>query len=81
MATRRTFLAPGQRYAAPHDPSWRTDRQLTVLHLDRAPSGAVAVAVRGPSGELLTIPAAEIEAAVAAGQLVPVAGTGRAASC
>jgi hypothetical protein len=76
-----TYLAPGQRYAPSDSPAWRADRQLTVLAVGRDPRGTMRVAYRCPDGHQVVEPAAQFEAAVASGQLVPVVGAGFLASC
>jgi hypothetical protein len=81
MAISSTFLAPGQRYVDPACPEWRTDRQVTIVCVRPDPAGVLRVAYRGPRGHELVEPATQIEAAVAAGQLRPVAGSGRVAKC
>jgi hypothetical protein len=81
MAATATFLAPGQRWARPDLPAWRADLQITILHVARAPRCAPRVTYRCPNGDEVTGPAASFEAAVAAGDIVPVAGSGRIARC
>ena len=76
-----TYLAPGQRYVPTGSAAWRADRQLTVLRVGRDGAGLLRVAYRCPNGHQVVEPAAQFEAAVAAGQLVPVVGAGRLASC
>ena len=81
MATLRTFLAPGQRYAQPDAPAGWPDRQVVVSRLDRDPYGIPRVTFRCPDGREVTAYAAQIEAAVAAGDLAPVVGAGLVARC
>jgi hypothetical protein len=76
MAARVTFLAPGQRYADPVGPDWLPDHQFTVVHVGGDGLGSPRVTCRLADGDLLVLPAALIEAAVAAGQFVPVVGAG-----
>ena len=71
-----TYLAPGQRYVTSGSPGWRSDRQVTVLAIARDRQGQVRVAYRGPNGNQVVEPAAQFEAAIATGQLVPVVGSG-----
>ena len=77
----RTFLTPGQRYAAPGSAPWRADGQITIVALDWDERGVCRVRYRCPSGPTLTLRAAELEAAIAGGQLVPVVGAGALACC
>ncbi len=79
-AARATFLAPGQRYAETGVAAWRVDKQWTVVHVGVA-GGAARVTYRCPNGHQIAMPAQQFEAAVAVGQLVPVAGTGRMVTC
>jgi hypothetical protein len=79
MAPSSTFLAPGQRYAPPDSPSWRLEPQVIVLKVHRGLDGADRIAYRCRMGEVLVTLASEIEAAVEAGRLVPIAGAGRLA--
>ena len=81
MLTTRTFLTPGQRYAQPHGAPWRLDQQVTGVHVARDADGAPRVVSRFADGEEFVAPAFEVEMAVAAGLLVPVAGAGRIARC
>ena len=76
-----TFLAPGQRYAAPHDPAWRAERQITIVHLGRDAGGATRVTYRRPGGNLLTTDTREFKHAVDGGLLVPLTGPGRVGRC
>ena len=76
MLARPTFLAPGQRYADPVVPDRPLDHQFTVVHVGRDGYGSPRVTCRLADGDLLVLPAALIEAAVAAGQVVPVVGAG-----
>lgn len=77
---RATFLAPGQRYAEAGTAPWRIDKQWTVVHVGLS-GGAARVTSRCPNGHQLVVPAQQLEAAILAGQIVPVAGTGRIARC
>ena len=72
MATRSTFLAPGQRYTQIDAPAWRPDRQLTVARLDRDPFGVDRVTFTSGDGQIHIAPTEQLEAAVVAGTLVPV---------
>ena len=81
MATLPTCLAPGQRYAVPGIEAWRTDHQLTILRVGRDARGLACVTYRCPNGQDVTGPAARFEAAVAAGEVVPVAAALRVACC
>jgi hypothetical protein len=73
MATRSSsFLALGQRYAQLDAPSWRPDRQLTVARLDRDTYGLDRVTFMSGDGREFIAYTEQVEAAVAAGALVPV---------
>lgn len=76
-----TYLAPGQRYTPSGSAGWRSDRQVTVLLVGRDRQGQVRVAYRCHNGHQVVEPAAQFEAAVATGQLVPVIGSGFLARC
>ena len=76
-----TYLAAGQRYVPNGSPAWRSDRQLTVLMVGRDRQGLMRVAYRCPNGHQMVEPAAQFEAAVTNGQLVPVIGAGVLARC
>ena len=80
MTASPTFLAPGQRYAQP-GATWQLDHQFTISRLDRDPLGIPRVTVRRPDGSDLVVYAAQIEAAVADGELLPVVGAGQIARC
>ena len=69
-----TFLSPGQRYSEPDRPAWRTDRQLTIMRVGWDARGLAWVVYRGPDGQEVGGPVAWFEAAVAAGEIVPVGG-------
>ena len=81
MAATRTFLAPGQRYAQPGGAPWHRDRQFTISSLDRDGLGLPRVTVQFPDGRWIVVYAAQVEAAVADGQLLPVAGAGTIPRC
>ena len=81
MVTPRTFLTPGQRYMQFDGTPWRLEQQVTIVRVDRDPDGVPCVVSRCLDGEELVAPAAQLEAAVAAGLLVPVAGAGRIPRC
>ena len=76
-----TFLAPGQRYSQPGAGAWRADRQVTVARLDRDALGLARVTFHTPDGGELTLYAAQVEAAIAEGELAPVVGAGWTARC
>lgn len=78
---RRTFLAPGQRYADITTTPWRIDQQLTILQISQQPDGRTVVTYRCFNGTEETTVAAQFEAAIARGLLVPVVGGGRIARC
>jgi hypothetical protein len=73
MATRISYLALGQRYAQLDAPAWRPDRQLTVARLDRDHFGIDRVTFKSGDGREFIAYTEQVEAAVAAGALVPVA--------
>ena len=81
MTSLHTYLAAGQRYAQPGGAIGRTDRQVVVSHLDRDPYGIPRVTFRCPDGRELVAYAAQVEEAVAAGELSPVVGAGAIARC
>ena len=72
MAIRPTFLAPGQRYAQIDAPVWRSDRQITIARLDRDSFGLDRVTFKSGDGREYIAYTEQVEAAVAAGALVPV---------
>ena len=76
-----TFLAPGQRYARPGHRPWPGDDHLTILRVERDALGFVWVTYRAPDGEDCSGPATRIEAALAAGRIVPVSSDHRIAWC
>ena len=76
-----TFLAPGQRYAQLDSSTWRLDQQITVARLDEDAYGIPRVTFRRSDGRELTAYAAQIEAAIADGQITPVVGIGLIARC
>jgi hypothetical protein len=81
MTLASTFLAPGQRYAPPDTPAWKLGSHVTVLKVYPGPDGAYRIVQRICGGDVCQTFATELEAQVAAGQLVPVAGTGRPGTC
>ena len=76
MTIRRPFVAPGQRYAEPVGPDWRSDHQFTVVDVGRDGHGPTRVACRIAGGDLFVLPVSLFEAAIAAGLFVPVVGAG-----
>ncbi len=81
MAASSTFLAPGQRYTQPGTTTWQPTEQVTVARLDRDAYGIPRVTFIGRNGREFVAYAAQIEAAVAAGQIAPVVGAGHVARC
>ncbi len=81
MTPPHTFLTPGQRYTEPDGTPWRCDQQVTIVGVEWDALGFPRVTFRRPDGENLVAPAVQVEAAVAAGLLVPVAGAGWIARC
>ncbi len=65
------FAAPilGQQFHQPDDPDW-ADQTLTVARLDRDRHGFPLVTFRFPDGREITAYAAQVRAAIMAGQLV-----------
>ena len=76
-----TFLAPGQRYTEAGSAAWRIEQQWTVVHVGRDLSGSTRVTYRCPNGHQIVAPAEQFEAAIHAGQIVPVIGAGRVVRC
>jgi hypothetical protein len=76
-----TYLSPGQRYVPNGSAGWRPDRQLTVLLVSRDSQGLPRVAYRSANGRRIVEPAAEFEAAVTNGQIVPVTDAGSIGLC
>jgi hypothetical protein len=76
-----TYLAAGQRYTPTGSAGWRADRQVTILRVGRDLQGIARVAYRCPNGHQVVEPVSQFEAAVAAGQLVPVVGAGYFGRC
>ncbi len=81
MATPRTYLAPGQRYAQPGETSWRLDQQVTIARLDQDAFGVPRVTFLVPDGREVTAYASQIEAAIADGALAPIVVPGATAFC
>lgn len=81
MHAAHTFLAPGQRYIQPGSVDWRADHQVTISRLDRDAFGVSRVTFRAPDGREFTAYAAQIEAAIADGQLTPIVGAGTIGRC
>jgi hypothetical protein len=76
-----TFLRPGQRYAKPECSPWRADQQVVLAWVARDHDGVERVTYACPGGDWLTGPAAQLEAAIAAGEVVPIAPTGELPCC
>ena len=76
MATRITFLTPGQRYAKPGISAWRTEDHITIIHVGRWGDGVTRVTYRRPDGGEITGEVAGLEAAVLEGKIVPIAADG-----
>jgi hypothetical protein len=81
MASRHTFIAPGQHFARFDPQTWRINHRLTVLQVSPDALGLTWVTYRDEDGEDLVGPAAWFEAALVAGELVPVMATGQIARC
>ncbi len=81
MAALPTFLSPGQRYVKADLQAWRADLQITILQVSRDGDGPTRVTYICPGGRGVCGPAALLEAAIVAGEIVPVVGTGRSLSC
>jgi hypothetical protein len=79
MQPTRTYLAPGQRYAQPN--ARRLAPPVTIIRLVPDPFGAIRVVFAQPGGHEVVISASHVEAAIAGGQLTPIAGPGRIGRC
>jgi hypothetical protein len=79
--TTRTFLAAGQCYADIAANPWRDDQHLTILQLVNRPGDKTDVTYRCFDGTVLTVPAGQLETAIAVGAIVPVVVAGRTATC
>jgi hypothetical protein len=77
----RTFLAAGQCYADIAANPWRVDQRLTILRLVNRPGNRTDVIYRCFDGAVLTVPAGQLETAIATGVIVPVVVAGRTATC
>ena len=80
-AAETTFLAAGQRYIPVGCSPWRLDQQVTIVLVARGACGLPRVTSRAADGRELAADAARVEAAILAGQLIPVTGSGRLAHC
>ncbi len=80
-AANTTFLAAGQRYVPVGCSPWRLDQQVTIVLVARGACGQTRVTSRAADGRELAADAARVEAAILAGQLIPVTGSGRLAHC
>jgi hypothetical protein len=80
MSSVVTFLAPGQRYAPCRDAKVFRDG-FTVVDVDRPWPERARVTCCGPDGRSFAVWAADVEAAIASGEILPVVGTGRVALC
>jgi hypothetical protein len=76
-----TFLRPGQRYAKPECSPWRADQQVVLARVERCPDGVERVTYACPGGAWVTGPATRLEAAIAAGEVVPIAPIGELPRC
>lgn len=74
MQQATTYLAPGQRYVDPADRAF--DQQATVIRLEPDPFGATRVIFEFPGGREVTAYVTQVEAAIAGGELAPVAASG-----
>ena len=72
MAVSRTVLAVGQCYLQPDDLAGMPGRYVTIVRLDRDRHGFPLVTFRFPNGREVDAYAAQVEAALAAGHLIPV---------
>ena len=72
MNASSTFLAPGQRYIDSNVSPWHNEMQLTILAVLQNSSGPTFVTFRTPQGSHTTALAAELEAALADGLIIPV---------
>ena len=81
MTASRTFLSPGQRYAQLSEAAVWPDRQVVVASIGEDPLGLPVVTFRCQDGREVTTYTAQVELAVAAGELFPVVGAGAVARC
>jgi hypothetical protein len=81
MAVSATFLAPGQRYMSASGQPWQVDCQVTILEVERDQFDNQVVTYRSPEGTRVTTFALELEEALEDGQIVPIHGTFRIATC
>jgi hypothetical protein len=81
MTPSPTFLSLGQRYAQLAESAVWPDRQVVVSSLGEDPFGLPVVTFRCQDGREVTTYTAQVELAVAAGELFPVVGAGAVARC
>ena len=81
MATDHAFVAPGQRYGEADLAPWRVCQQITLLAVHTGTDGVRSVTYRCPGGGDVTGLAARLEAAIAAGLVVPVGAAGGPRPC
>jgi len=81
MADPTTFITPGQRFIQTGLPEWRADLQITIVRVAWDSAGVARVTFRCPNGEVVIGPAANIETAIANGEIVPVVAAGHVGCC
>jgi hypothetical protein len=79
MPPTRTYLAPGQRYVQPG--AGRLASPVTIIRLVADPFGVPQVVFAHPGGQEVAAAAAHVDAAIAGGQLTPIAAPGRIGRC
>jgi hypothetical protein len=80
METPTTYLAPGQRYSRTGY-AWSADDTVTILRVGPDAVGLMWVIYGASDGEECARPAARLEAAIATGELTPVAAGGSIGRC
>jgi hypothetical protein len=75
-----TYLAPGQRYIRTSH-GWSTNAAVTILRVGPDASGLVWVIYGAPDGEESARPASRFEAAIAAGEIIPIVAAGTVGRC
>ena len=79
MTPPTTYLAPGQRYAHAGAPG--RPLHVTIVRLQSDALGLPQVLFAYPGGRQVIVAVSHVEAAIAGGQLAPVAGPGCVGRC
>lgn len=79
MQQKTTCLAPGQRYADPGER--QRQHQATIIRLEPDALGVTQVVFSYRGGRQVVAYVSQVEAAIASGQLVPIAGPGCVGHC